>query len=423
MIKIIKASDLQSENEAKKISVNAEVTDTVRAIIAGIRERGDEALREYTKKFDGCKLKTFELDRADMDEAIRAADPEFVEILRQAARNIDEYHRNQIRAGFDLMPKDGVILGQKFTPIAKAACYIPGGTASLPSSVLMNVIPAKIAGVREVIIATPPPVSTNILAAAKIAGADRVFSIGGAQAIAALAYGTETIPRVDKITGPGNAYVTEAKRQLYGVVGIDMLAGPSDILIIADKTANSKHIAADMLSQCEHGSDSFAILITDSMTLAKKVRAELNTQLASLPRKSIAQEAINKNSTIIISSTIDEAFDISNNRAPEHLAIHLDEPFSHLNKVINAGSIFLGKYTPETAGDYMAGPNHTIPTNGTARFSSPLSVDDFVKKSSYIHYCQEALENSGKAIMRYAREEGLEAHARAVQIRLDDYKD
>jgi len=425
MIKIVKASELKSKCVIKEAEDATPTVNTVKEIINNVMKRGDEALCEYTKEFDNCNISGFELSRAAIDKAYGIVSKDFIKVMERAAKNIEDFHRNQVSTGFDLLPKEGVILGQKVTPITRVACYIPGGSAPYISTVLMNSIPAKIAGVKELIIATPPSsnddfngVDPRILAAAKIAGVDRVFTIGGAQAIAALAYGTQTVPRVDKITGPGNAYVQEAKRQVYGIVGIDMIAGPSDILIIADKTADPIHIAADMLSQCEHGSDSAAVLVTDSMTLAKKVRAEIEEQLPLLPRMDIAKEAIKNNSIIIVAATIEEAFDISNERAPEHLEILLDEPFNYLSKVLNAGSIFLGKYTPETFGDYIAGPNHTLPTNGTARFSSPLSVDDFVKKSSYIYYSDDALAKKGPDAVFFAKEEKLDAHALAIEKRL-----
>jgi len=433
MIKIIKANELKSRCVIKETVDSAPLTNTVAGIIENIMKRGDEALHEYTKEFDGCDVSEFELSKAVLDKAYADVNKDFIRVMERAAKNIEDFHRNQVSTGFDLLPKEGVILGQKVTPINRVACYIPGGSAPYISTVLMNSIPAKIAGVKELIIATPPSaaaaladaaddefngVDPRILAAAKIAGVDRVFSIGGAQAIAALAYGTQSVPRVDKITGPGNAYVQEAKRQVYGVVGIDMIAGPSDILIIADKTADPVHIVADMLSQCEHGEDSYAVLVTDSMTLAKKVRAEIDVQISALSRKDIVKEAINNNSLIIVTSTIEDAFEIANERAPEHLEILLDEPFNYLSKVVNAGSIFLGKFTPETFGDYIAGPNHTLPTNGTARFSSPLSVDDFVKKSSYTYYSDEALKTKGPDAVYFAKEETLDAHALAVEKRL-----
>ena len=397
---------------------SAAITTSIAAIIADVIKRGDAALREYTEKFDGCKLEKFELPQSALDAAVRETDPEFIAVMKRAAKNIEDFHRGQIRKGFIMTPGGGAILGQRIIPLQRVGLYIPGGTASYPSSVLMNCIPAKLAGVSEIIIATPPPrdgrENTGILAAARIAGADRVFTIGGAQAIAALAYGTETVPRVDKITGPGNAYVAEAKRQVFGDVGIDMIAGPSDILVIADEKADPVLVAADMLSQCEHGEDSTAILITDSEVLAKKVGEEIETQLKALPREKTARGSVDNNGKIIIVDLIDKAFVISNELAPEHLEIFLDEPFKYLEKVKNAGSVFLGRNTPEAVGDYYAGPNHTLPTSGTSRFSSPLSVDDFVKKSSFTHYTDEALSRVGDDIAHFAEKEGLFAHAQSV---------
>jgi len=427
MIKIIKYDKFKSLPSNPDINPGT-VTADVALIIADVIQRGDEALREYTEKFDGCTLDSFELPSSALDAATQEVGSEFMGVMERAAKNIENFHRNQINKGFDLPPKDGVILGQRVTPIERVGLYIPGGTAPYPSSVLMNCIPAKIAGVNEIIITTPPSkhkeensfygIDSGILAAAKIAGVDRVFAIGGAQAIAALAYGTETVPRVDKITGPGNAYVAEAKRQVFGIVGIDMIAGPSDILIIADKTADPVLIAADMLSQCEHGADSPAILVTESMDLANKVKNEIESQLSELPRGKIAREAINEHGKIIIAGSIKKAFEISNEIAPEHLEIFLDEPFKYLDSVKNAGSIFLGKNTPEALGDYYAGPNHTLPTSGTARFSSQLSVDDFVKKSSYTYFTKEALHNAGDDVIKFAEKEGLAAHAMSVSKRI-----
>jgi len=398
-------------------------------IIANIIKHGDVSLRDYTKKFDGCNISNFELTKADMDKAIESVDPEFINVMERAAENIKDFHNNQIQKGFDLPPKNGIILGQRVTPIERVGLYVPGGTAPYPSTVLMNCIPAKIAGVKEIILATPPSsegekciingVNAGIIAAAKIAGVDRVFTIGGAQAIAALAFGTETVPRVDKITGPGNAYVAEAKRQVFGIVGIDMIAGPSDILVIADSSADPVLIAADMLSQCEHGPDSPAVLITSCKKLAKNVSREIEEQLTKLPREEIARKAVDEHGLIITVKSIDEAFNISNILAPEHLEIHLDEPFNYLDKIKNAGSVFLGKYSPEALADYYAGPNHTLPTSSTARFSSPLSVDDFVKKTSYTYYTEDALLAASDDVIRFAEEEGFRAHALSVAKRVE----
>ena len=395
-----------------------EVVAAVAGIVAGVAERGDEALREYTERFDGCVVDSFELAPSALDEAVGEVGTGFAGVLERAARNIEEFHRRQVRQGFVMTPGNGVVLGQRILPLDRVGIYVPGGTAAYPSTVLMNCIPAKLAGVGEIIMATPPSkdgaVDAGILAAAKIAGADRVFTIGGAQAIAAMAFGTETVPRVDKITGPGNAYVAEAKRQVFGVTGIDMIAGPSDILIIADGNADPALIAADLLSQCEHGEDSAAVLVTDDRQLAADVQAKVEEQIEELPRRLIAREAIDKNSRIILADSLEQAFEISNELAPEHLEIFLDEPFAYLGKVTNAGSVFLGEHTPEALGDYYAGPNHTLPTSGTARFSGPLSVDDFVKRTSFTYYTADALRGAGEDIIRFAEKEGLRAHAASV---------
>jgi len=432
MIKILTANEFEASRTIKA-PIHEAITKTVSEIIDNIIKHGDAALREYTEKFDGCKLDSFELPQSALNNALNALDPEFVAVMERAAKNIEKFHRHQIREGFEITPGDGITLGQRVIPLQRVGLYVPGGTAAYPSSVLMNVIPAKLAGVEEIIIVTPPSkqkpdkktapltgfqVHPGILAAAKIAGAHRVFTIGGAQAVAALAYGTETIPRVDKITGPGNAYVAEAKRQVFGVTGIDMIAGPSDILVIADEKADPSLVAADMLSQCEHGSDSPAVLVTTSAVLAEKVSAELEMQLKQLSREEMAREAVENHGMIIIAETLDRACEISNEIAPEHLEIFLENPMEYLVKIKNAGSVFLGKNTPEALCDYYAGPNHTLPTDGTARFSSPLSVDDFIKKSSYSYYTEAALHKAAPDVIRFATEEGLTAHAKSVQKRL-----
>jgi len=423
MIKIIKSDDFEKDYIIRKTNTSASITTSVAMIITDIVKRGDEALREYTEKFDGCLLESFELPKSVVEKALGIVDREFIGVMERAAENIEDFHRNQLQTGFDIPEKNGKKLGQIVIPIERVGIYVPGGSAPYPSTVLMNVIPAKIAGVKEIIIATPPSpengVDARVIAAAKIAGANRIFTVGGAQAIAALAYGTQSIPRVDKITGPGNAYVAEAKRQVYGIVGIDMIAGPSDILVIADLTANPEHVAADMLSQCEHGPDSPAILITNNNELADKVSVELETQLSKLPREEMARKAIEDHGLIIISDSIDEAFELSNIIAPEHLEIVLDEPFCYLDKVKNAGSVFMGKYTPEPIADYYAGPNHTLPTSGTSRFSGPLSVEDFTKKTSYTYYTKEALEAASDDVIRFAEAEGFRAHALTISKRLD----
>ena len=421
MIKIFKFGEFNAERQAVS-AVPAKITAVVAGIIADVASRGDAALREYSMQFDGCVPDAFEVSRAELEAAVKSVDPDFIGTMERAAENIKQFHRCQIRQGFVLTPGAGVVLGQRILPLGRVGLYIPGGTAAYPSSVLMNCIPAKLAGVGEIIIATPPSkeggIDAGILAAAKVAGADRVFKIGGAQAIAAMAYGTETVPRVDKITGPGNMYVAEAKRQVFGIVGIDMIAGPSDVVIIADDRADPELIAADMLSQCEHGADSPAVLITDSARLAGKVSEEIELQLQNLPRGKIARSAVDNQGKIIISHSIEHAFEISNELAPEHLEIFLDEPFAYLDRVTNAGSVFLGCNTPEAVGDYYAGPNHTLPTSGTARFSSPLSVDDFIKKSSFTYYTAEALRRAGDDIIRFAEKEGLTAHGESVRVRI-----
>ena len=427
MIRIIHADEFYSVRKAERRAVPSDVAAAVSDIIAEVAGRGDAALRELTEKFDGCNLETFEVTAEEIDSAVNEAGAEFMEIMERAAKNIEDFHRRQIRQGFVAAPGDGIVLGQRIIPLDRVGLYAPGGTAAYPSTVLMNCVPARLAGVREIIIATPPSkdgrVDAGILAAARIAGADRVFRIGGAQAIAAMAYGTETIPRVDKITGPGNAYVAEAKRQVFGIVGIDMIAGPSDILIIADERADPSLVAADMLSQCEHGEDSAAVLLTDSSGLAGRVSSEIEAQLPSLPRERLARKSVDDHGRIIVADSIIQAFEISNEMAPEHLEIFLDEPFAYLDLVKNAGSVFLGKNTPEALGDYYAGPNHTLPTSGTSRFSSPLSVDDFVKKSSFAYYTAGATRKAGADVVGFAEKEGLAAHAKSVSARLMPRRD
>ncbi|MBR2593588.1 MAG: histidinol dehydrogenase, partial [Firmicutes bacterium] len=380
MITILKADEFKKEMMDRS-EEKASVEDIVSEIIDNVRKNGDKALFEYALKFDKAELKSLLVTEDEFEEAFNAVDDKFIEILKKASENIRAFHSRQVRNSFVINEKDGVLIGQKILPIAKAGLYVPGGTASYPSSVLMNSIPAKIAGCKEIVITTPPgpdgKINPVILAAAKIAGVDKIFKCGGAQAIAALAYGTETIPQVDKIVGPGNAFVAEAKKQVYGRVSIDMIAGPSEILVVADNTNDPKILAADLLSQAEHDKMAAAILITDSEDLANAVSLELESQLKLLPREEIARPSIENNGKIIITKSIDEAIELSNSIAPEHLEICTDNPFDYLDKVTNAGSVFLGKNCPEALGDYFAGPNHTLPTSGTARFSNPLSVDDF----------------------------------------------
>lgn len=421
---MIKLLDMKTVSEEEIFSRTAEQPDvfkTVAEIIENVRKNGERAVREYTAKFDGAVLDSLEVTREEWDEAVKLVEPEFIDVLEKAAENIKKYHSRQIKSGYEIREENGVVLGQKYTPLARAGLYIPGGTAAYPSSVLMNCIPAKLAGVGEIIMATPPDkagcVNPAILAAAKIAGIDRVLKCGGAQAVAALAYGTETIPQVDKIVGPGNVFVAEAKRQVYGAVDIDMIAGPSEILVISDEKSDPVVLAADMLSQAEHDKLAAAVLITTSEDLARRVSQQLEEQLEELPREEIARASIENNGKIIIAESIDAAIEVSNRIAPEHLELCVDEPFAYLDKIVNAGSIFLGRSCPEPLGDYLAGTNHTLPTGGRARFSSPLSVDDFVKKSSYTYYPEEALNAICDKVAYFARKEGLDAHARSATIR------
>ena len=402
-----------------------DINKKVREIIEDVKANGDKALYKYSEMFD-VKLESLTVSSEEIEEAYDRIDEEFKEVLLAAAGNIRKFHEKQVRNNFFTNDKNGVLLGQIINPIEKAGIYIPGGTASYPSTVLMNVIPAKIAGVEEIILVSPPNkegnIEDSILAAAKIAGADRIFKIGGAQSIAALSYGTETIPKVYKITGPGNIYVAMAKKMVYGEVDIDMVAGPSEILVIADENAVPENVAADLLSQAEHDRLAASVLVTSSEEIAEKVKNELTKQIEKLPRKETAKESLKNNGRIIITETIDEAVKISNEIAPEHLELCVNDPFSILGKIKNAGSIFLGNNTPEALGDYFAGPNHTLPTSGTAKFSSPLSVDDFIKKSSVIYYTKEALEKVKDKIICFAEKEGLNAHAESVRIRFEGGK-
>ena len=397
------------------------VAETVSAIIADVRARGDAALREYTAKFDRAELDALAVSEAELAEAIAAVEPKFLDVLREAARRIRAFHSRQIRHDFVITDQPGVVMGQRVIPLERVGLYVPGGTASYPSSVLMNAIPASLAGVDEV----PGPdgkITPVILAAAHIAGVGRIFKMGGAQAVAALAYGTESVPKVDKIVGPGNAYVAEAKRQVYGLVDIDMIAGPSEILVIADGKSDPRCVAADLLSQAEHDRLASAVLVTDSASLAEAVQAELERQIPLLPRAEIARTSIDNRGKIIVAESIEEAIAVSNEIAPEHLEVCVDNPFDYLSRIRHAGSVFLGRACPEALGDYFAGPNHTLPTSGTARFSSPLSVDDFVKKSAFTYYTAEALAAVTDDVAYFARKEGLEAHARSAEAR-ETYKD
>ena len=424
MIAIMKYGEVSPEEIFARGASSLNVADTVEGIIEKVKNNGDAALLQYAELFDKAKLTALEVTQEEIDEAFSSTDPQFIRILKDAASNIRAFHQNQVRAGFRMQEKDGVIMGQKITPIEKVGLYVPGGTAAYPSTVLMDSIPAKIAGCKEICITTPPmangKINPVILAAAKIAGVDRIFKVGGAQAIAALAYGTESVPKVDKIVGPGNAFVAEAKRQVFGRVSIDMIAGPSEILVIADGKSNPRFVAADLLSQAEHDKMASAVLVTDSETLALAVQQELEIQLNALPRQEIARASIENNGKIIVAENIDDVIAISNEIAPEHLILCVDNPFDYLEKITNAGSIFMGRYCPESLGDYFAGPNHTLPTSGTARFSSPLSVDDFVKKSQYTYYTKEALKKVADDVAFFAEKEGLSAHAKSATIRFEE---
>ena len=422
MIKIYKYGEVSKDEIFARENIDAGVEGIVADIIANVIKNGDRALSEYCEKFDKVKLDAFEVSEAEIEEAFASVEPEFLDILREAAENIREFHSRQVRNSFVITGKNGAITGQKVTPIEKVGLYVPGGTAAYPSTVLMDSIPAKIAGCREIVMVTPPKkdgkITPVILAAAKIAGVDRIFKVGGAQAVAALAYGTESIPRVDKIVGPGNAFVAEAKKQVFGKVSIDMIAGPSEILVIADGKSNPEWVAADLLSQAEHDKMASAVLVTDSYELAEKVSDELERQIPLLPRAEIARASIDKNGKIIVAEgDLSLVIDIANEIAPEHLEICVDDPFDYLDKIENAGSIFMGRHCPEALGDYFAGPNHTLPTSGTARFSSPLSVDDFVKKSQFTYYTAEALEAVADKVAYFAEKEGLSAHAKSATVR------
>ncbi|MBR0044255.1 MAG: histidinol dehydrogenase, partial [Synergistaceae bacterium] len=390
MIKILKldeANKIKIFERAVNYENNINLHDAVANIINDVKARGDDALRDYELKFDKVNLENLEVTRDEMSEALNLVEPEFLEILKRAANNIKDFHARQVRNNFIVDKADGVILGQRIIPLEKVGLYIPGGTAAYPSSVLMNAIPAKLAGVEQIIMTTPPmsngKVNPNILAAALVVGVNKIYKLGGAQAIAALAFGTESVVKVDKITGPGNMYVAEAKRQVFGHVAIDMIAGPSEILVIADANNKASWLAADLLSQAEHDVNASAVLITSSENLAREVQQEIEAQLDKLERHEIARASIENNGKIILVNNLDRAVEIANEIAPEHLELCVDEPFNWLGKIKNAGSVFLGRYCPEALGDYYAGPNHTLPTSGTARFSSPLSVDDFVKKSQF----------------------------------------
>lgn len=426
MIKIMKYGEVPNSEIFARVNMKTNIEDVVAGIIKNVIERKDEAVLDYCEKFDGVKLENLQVTEAEIEEAYKAMDAEFVRILETAAENIRNFHKRQVRNSFIISETNGVVMGQKVIPVEKVGLYVPGGTAAYPSTVLMDSIPAKIAGCGEIVMVTPPgkdgKVNPVILTAAKIAGVDKIFKVGGAQAVAALAYGTESIPKVDKIVGPGNAYVAEAKKQVFGIVSIDMIAGPSEILVVADNTCNPKYVAADLLSQAEHDKMASAVLVTDDMDFAKAVSGELERQIPMLPRNEIARASIDSNGKIIVADDIKCVIDIANEIAPEHLELCVDDPFDYLDSIKHAGSIFMGKYCPEALGDYFAGPNHTLPTSGTARFSSPLSVDDFVKKTQYTYYTKEALSKVADDIAYFAEKEGLSAHAKSATIRFEDEK-
>ncbi len=421
MIKIYPYEQVKKEEIFARFNPTASVSGVVTEIIERVAKEGDNALKGYAEKFDGVCLTSLEVTKEEIDGAYDRADPAFIAVLKEAAENIHAFHAKQKREGFRLEKENGVIVGQKVTPIERVGLYVPGGTAAYPSTVLMNAIPAKIAGCQEIVMVTPPAkdgsVNPDILTAARIAGVTRIFKVGGAQAVAALAYGTESVPKVDKIVGPGNAYVAEAKKQVFGRVSIDMIAGPSEILVVADSKSNPAFVAADLLSQAEHDKMASAVLVTDSMAIANEVSAELEKQIPLLPRREIARKSIDDNGKIIVATDLLQAIDIANEIAPEHLELCVDEPFAYLDKVKHAGSVFLGRSCPEAVGDYFAGPNHTLPTSGTARFSSPLSVDDFVKKTQFCYYPQAALCENADKIDLFANKEGLHAHGKSVTIR------
>jgi len=425
MIPIYQFDQLSPEDILNRdMQAEEDVGAAVDAVLAEVRKNGDAALRAYTKQFDGAELKALQVTERELEDAVAATDADFLETLRQAAENIRTFHEQQVHRDFVLTKDGGIVMGQRYTPIEKVGICVPRSPVAFPSTILMNVIPAQIAGVRDIVLVTPPEkdgtVSSSALAAAKIAGATKIFKVGGAQAVAALAYGTESIPRVDKIVGPGGIFVATAKRKVFGQVAIDMVAGPSEILVLADGRSNPAYVAADMLSQAEHDVLASAVLVTDSMDLAKAVREELELQLEQLPRREIARKALERRGKILVTASLDKAVEAANLIAPEHLELCVDDPFALLHKMKNAGSIFLGRSAPEALGDYFAGPNHTLPTSGTARFSSPLSVDDFVKKSSFLYYTPEALREAAPRIADFAEQEGLHAHARSVLIRSEE---
>ena len=423
MIRIFQMGEVEEDKIFARTKDTTDVSAPVREIIGNVIARGDAALIEYCEKFDGAAPSPLEVTVDMIDAACEEVGEDFMELLENASKNIRAYHKRQIRTGYEMKQIGGIVLGQKIMPIENVGIYVPGGTAAYPSTVLMNAIPAKLAGCKNIVMVSPPTaggrIAPAILAAAHVAGVDRIFQIGGAQAVAALAYGTESVPRVDKIVGPGNIYVAEAKRQVFGQVAIDMIAGPSEILIVADAKNDPKIVAADLLSQAEHDKNASAVLVTESFLMAQAVAKQIERQIPKLPRAEIARASIDNNGKIIIAKNIDEAIEVANRIAPEHLELMVDNCFDRLEQVKNAGSVFLGRYTPEALGDYFAGPNHTLPTGGTARFSSALSVDDFIKKTQYLYYTRAALAGVAADVYDFAQEEGLGGHAKSAVIRID----
>lgn len=423
MIRILETKSLAEEEIFARSEEQRNVAPAVSEIIASVRKDKDKALFFYTEKFDGVKLESMAVSEKEIEQAVGSVDPKFIAVLMEASENIAHYHEQQVRSDYTITDRKGRVLGQKVLPLEKVGVYVPGGTAAYPSTVLMDTIPARIAGVNEIIMVTPPAkdgsVNPNILAAAYVAGVNKIYKVGGAQAIAALAYGTESIPAVDKIVGPGNAYVAEAKKQVFGQVGIDMVAGPSEVLVIADGRSNPVYVAADLLSQAEHDRMASAVLVTDSLSLAQSVQAEIERQLKTLERQEIARASIDNNGRIIVVRDLAEGIACANRIAPEHLELCVDNPFDLLSEIRNAGSVFLGRYNPEPLGDYFAGPNHTLPTMGTARFYSALGVDDFVKKMQFSYFTKDALKEDAEKVSFFARKEGLTAHARAVEVRFE----
>ena len=424
MIRIFQYGEVEPGEIFARTEPKTDVGAIVADVLAHVKKNGDAALYAYTEKFDRVKLASLLVSKEEMEEALTLVEPRFLEILQKASKNIRNFHEKQVRTSFIINTEPGVVIGQKIIPVDKAGLYVPGGTAAYPSTVLMDSIPAKIAGVKEVVMVTPPgkdgKVNPAILAAASVAGIDRIFKVGGAQAIAALAFGTESIPKVDKIVGPGNAFVAEAKKQVFGQVSIDMIAGPSEILIVADGKTNPKHAAADLLSQAEHDKLASAVLVTDCMDFAVAVQQELERQIPLLDRAEIARASIDNNGKIIVAADLKKAIEIANEIAPEHLELCLDNPFDYLDLIRHAGSVFMGRNCPEALGDYFAGPNHTLPTSGTAKFSSPLSVDDFVKKTQYTYYTADALAAVAEDVAFFACKEGLTGHAKSALVRSED---